>query len=94
MLDLIDRDVTPDPFNPQPGDVYTRLQTQAPDSHKPGDTLPRRVVVHDIYTDGSVRFTVDGGLLFASKKPAEFRRYLASIVGLSPTGRVRTKPGA
>lgn len=81
MHNMIDRSITPDPFNPQPGDVYARTAD--------GGIGPRRIVVHDIYANGDVRTTVDGAEYLTCKPPAEFRRHLASIDGLEAVGRVR-----
>jgi hypothetical protein len=89
MHQLIDRSITPDPFNPQPGDVYARSHAGRA-GHREGDGIPRRVVVHDIH-EGAVRCIVDGGPLFACKAPDVFRRYLASIDGLEAIGRVRSE---
>ena len=81
MHNMIDRSITPDPFNPQPGDVYARTHGDGPG--------PRRVVVHDIQTDGDIRVIVDGAAVLLCNPPADFRRYLASIDGLEAIGRVR-----
>ena len=94
MLDLINRDLTPNPFNPQPGDVYSRSHA-GPDGHRHGDTIPRRIVVHDVISvndEPLVRVTVDGAAMFSLKPMAMFREFLASIPGLEAIGRVRSEP--
>lgn len=83
-MDLIDSDLTPNPYNPHIGDIYGR---------EPGavsDGLPLRVVVLAPAAegdDGSMVVLEDGREATIASLPM----YLASIAGIRPLGRVRTE---
>ena len=100
-MDLIDRTITPDPFNPQPGDVYRRDIDTTPNPRTLAitadrlmtETPPARIVFKRIAPtegdSGRIWMFVDGRETY--KTPAELPIWLASIDGMEPFGRVRTE---
>ena len=70
LMDLIDTNIKPDPFNPQRGDVY---ESQGP--------FPQRIVVEDPPTaeDPRIRYRVDGGVDSNLTTLGQFHLHLAGL---------------
>lgn len=95
-MDIIDRSITPDPFNPQQGDVYGREVSAFKISQGGGNTnvfklpeesAPIRIVIDEYKGDGDWWAIADGKQRIINTLPL----FLASIDGMQPIGRVRTK---
>ena len=79
-VNLINTDITPNPYDPQTGDVYEF-----------GDPFVQRLVVEDAPTreDPRVRYRIDGGTASNLTTVPQFHRHLAGLTGLRGLGRVR-----
>jgi hypothetical protein len=103
-VNIIDSRITPDPFNPQPGDVYeydapTQTARRANEDHYVGPAALRtRIVVNNVNLSNSiikgVWFEVNGEA--QNRECARFPLYLASLAGCVALGRVAapTTPAA
>lgn len=79
-MNLIDTNITPDPFDPQTGDVYEF-----------GAPFVQRLVIEDAPSneDPRVRYRIDGGTDSNLTSVAQFHRHLAGLTDLRGIGRVR-----
>lgn len=82
-MNLINTDITPDPYAPQTGDVYEF-----------GEPFVQRLVIEDAPTreDPRVRYRIDGGTDSNLTTVAQFHRHLAGLTDLHGVGRVREYP--